>query len=56
MNAKPTTINIAISREIHEFLVSYIQSIDGKIGKFTEKAIKQKIYRDAKLKTFHDSQ
>jgi len=48
MNAKPTTINIAVSKETHELLVSHIQSIDGKIGKFTEKAIKEKIERETR--------
>lgn len=37
------TANIAISKEVHLLLVAHIQETDGKIGKFTEKAIKEKI-------------
>jgi len=44
--AKSNTANIAISNETHSALVSYVQSVDGKIGKFVEKAIKEKIDRE----------
>lgn len=43
---KPATINIAVSVETHRILVDYIQEIDGKIGKFTDKAIKEKIEKE----------
>lgn len=47
---KPNTINIAISVETHKILVDHIQSIDGKIGKFTDKAIREKVERESKKK------
>ena len=43
---KPATINIAISTDTHKLLVTYIQEIDGKMGKFADKAIKEKIERE----------
>jgi len=43
-----TTTNVAINTDVHTALVIHIQSIDGKIGKWTEKAIKEKLDRDAK--------
>lgn len=45
---KPITHNIAISAETHELLVSYIQRVDGKIGKFADKAIKEKLEKEFK--------
>lgn len=44
----PSLINIAVSTETHKLLVSHIQNIDGKIGKFTDKAIREKIERETK--------
>lgn len=43
-----TTTNVAISIETHENLVAHIQQVDGKIGKFVDKAIKEKIERETK--------
>ena len=48
MKIPPPTVNVAVSAETHKMLVSHIQNIDGKIGKFTDKAIKEKIERDSK--------
>lgn len=48
---KQLLANVAISQETHKLLISHIQSIDGKIGKFVDRAIKEKIDRDAKKKT-----
>lgn len=48
MKANPSLVNVAISVETHQILVTHIQNIDGKIGKFTDKAIKEKIEREAK--------
>lgn len=48
MKPNSSTINVAVSVETHKLLVEYIQKIDGKIGKFTEKAIKEKIQRETK--------
>lgn len=39
---------IAISTETHELLVKYIEKTDGKIGKFSDKAIKEKIEKEEK--------
>ena len=41
-----STINVAMSVDVHQLLVNHIQVIDGKLGKFTEKAIKEKIERE----------
>lgn len=46
MKAKSNTVNIAVNAETHQLLVSHVQSVDGKIGKFTERAIKEKIDRE----------
>jgi hypothetical protein len=46
MKTKTNTVNIAVSVETHQLLISHIQVIDGKIGKFTEKAIREKIERE----------
>lgn len=45
---KPTrqTTNIAISIDTHKSLVEYIQKIDGKVGKFADKAIQEKINKE----------
>lgn len=51
MKPNSSTINVAVSVETHKLLVEYIQKIDGKIGKFTEKAIREKIMRDTKPST-----
>jgi hypothetical protein len=48
MKANSSTINIAVSVETHQLLVAYIQNVDGKIGKFTDKAIREKIDRETK--------
>lgn len=48
MKTNPSLINVAISVETHQLLVAYIQNIDGKIGKFTDKAVKEKIERETK--------
>jgi len=42
------TINIAVSTEVHSLLVDHVQKVDGKIGKFTEKAIKEKLEKETK--------
>lgn len=42
------TVNIAVGIEVHSQLVTHIQKVDGKIGKFTEKAIKEKLERECK--------
>lgn len=47
MNAKSSTINVAVNKELHKLVVAHIQETDGKIGKFTEKAIKEKLEREA---------
>ncbi len=47
---KASTTNIAVNTEVHKLLVSHIQSIDGKIGKWTEKAIKEKLEKELKLR------
>jgi aspartokinase-like uncharacterized kinase len=45
---KPTkdTMNVAVSSATHKTLVDHIQAIDGKIGKFVDKAILEKINKD----------
>lgn len=48
MKPNTSSINVAVSVETHKLLVEYIQKIDGKIGKFTDKAIKEKIERESK--------
>lgn len=48
METLNTTTNVAISVETHKLLVVYIQSIDGKIGKFVDKAIREKMIKDKK--------
>lgn len=48
MKPKAPTTNIAVNTEVHKQLVSHIQNIDGKIGKWTEKAIKEKLEKDIK--------
>lgn len=52
MKAKSNTANVAVSTETHQLLVSHVQSVDGKIGKFVEKAIKEKIERDKSKQAF----
>jgi hypothetical protein len=39
---------IAISNETHSMLVEHIEKTDGKLGKFSDKAIKEKIERETK--------
>jgi hypothetical protein len=51
MKNNPLLTNIAVSTETHKLLVSHIQNIDGKIGKFTDKAIREKIDKETKKKT-----
>lgn len=46
----PLLTNIAVSTETHKILVSHIQNIDGKIGKFADKAIREKIEKETKRK------
>lgn len=46
MKSKSTNINIAVSAETHNLLVAHIQVIDGKIGKFADKAIREKLERE----------
>ena len=46
----PMLTNIAVSTETHKLLVAHIQDIDGKIGKFADKAIKEKIEKETKKK------
>lgn len=46
MKAKSNTVNVAVSVETHNLLVSHIQLVEGKIGKFTDRAIKEKIERE----------
>jgi hypothetical protein len=46
MKAKSNTVNIAVSAETHKLLVAHIQNIDGKLGKFADKAIREKIERE----------
>ena len=43
-----STQNIAISNETHKLLVSYIEKIDGKLGKYADRAIKEKLEKDTK--------
>ena len=40
--------NVTISTEVHKILLDHIDKIDGKIYKFVEKAIKEKIERDTR--------
>jgi hypothetical protein len=44
-----TAQNISVSKETHSLLVAHILKIDGKLGKFADKAIKEKIEREEKL-------
>lgn len=46
MKPNSNLINVSITKDTHKILVEYIQNVDGKIGKFTEKAIKEKIERE----------
>lgn len=43
--------NVSIPIETHKLLVDHVNKIDGKIYKFVEKAIKEKIEREAKWET-----
>lgn len=43
---KKQTQNVSIPIETHKILVAHVDKIDGKIYKFVEKAIKEKIQRD----------
>jgi hypothetical protein len=47
---KPNTnlVNVTISKDTHKILVDFIQQIDGKVGKFADKAIREKIDRETK--------
>jgi hypothetical protein len=45
---KKQTQNVSIPIETHKILVAHVDKIDGKIYKFVEKAIKEKIEREAK--------
>ena len=40
--------NVSIPIETHKLLVEHVDKIDGKIYKFVEKAIKEKIEKDTK--------
>lgn len=46
----PLLTNIAVSTETHKLLVAHIQNIDGKIGKYADKAIRERIEKDLKKK------
>lgn len=46
MSTKSSTINIAVNKDLHKLVVAHVQEIDGKIGKFTEKALKEKLDRE----------
>lgn len=46
----PLLTNIAVSTETHKLLVAHIQDRDGKIGKFADKAIREKIEKETKKK------
>jgi hypothetical protein len=48
MKNNPLLTNIAVSTETHKILVAHIQNIDGKIGKFADKAIREKIEKEIK--------
>lgn len=39
-----------MSTETHKLLVFHIQNVDGKIGKFADKAIREKIEKETKRK------
>jgi len=43
-----TSKNVALSKEIHKILVEYAQSIDGKITKIAERAIREYIEKNKK--------
>jgi hypothetical protein len=48
---KPLTQNVAISNETHSLLVSHVQENDLKLGKFADKAIREKIEHEIKKST-----
>lgn len=48
MKIQASTINISVTVETHKLLVAYIEKIEGKIGKFADRAILEKIARDNK--------
>lgn len=48
MKPNSNLISVSITKDTHKILVDHIQAIDGKIGKFTDKAIKEKIERETK--------
>lgn len=50
MKISPATANIAISIETHKMLAAYMQKIDGKMGKFADKVLREKIEKINKLK------
>jgi hypothetical protein len=46
-----TSKNVAISIEVHKILVDYAQSVDGKITKIAERAIREYVDKKKKIKT-----
>ena len=45
-----TSKNVALSNETHKLLVEYAQSVDGKITKIADRAIKEYIEKNQKSK------
>lgn len=52
MKIKSSTKNVAISTETHAILIAHVEKNDSKAGKFTDKAIKEKIERENKTKSW----
>lgn len=44
----PTTTNVALSNETHKMLVEYAQSVEGKITKIADRAIREYIEKNKK--------
>ncbi len=47
-NQNASTQNVAISCDTHKLLVAHIEKTDGKMGKFADKAIKEKLEKENK--------
>lgn len=46
MKAKSSTINIAVSLETHALLVNYTQLVDGKIGKISDRVLREFVKKE----------
>lgn len=45
-----TSKNVALSNETHKILVEYAQSVDGKITKIADRAVKEYVEKKTKTK------